>query len=151
MWNFILALHSVSWRALPCPRTWLAKRHDLSCQPSLCWTAMESTAPRASTWRQRKQEFAPLWARKSPWKVAEHAKGLVCLTGGEEGILAASLAQGGSEKARRDIEKLLTIFGKRNVYVEVQRHFDPAEETRNQAAVCLAEGLHLPLLATNGV
>ena len=84
-------------------------------------------------------------------EVAEHAKGLVCLTGGEEGILAASLAQGGSEKARRDIEKLLTIFGKRNVYVEVQRHFDPAEETRNQAAVCLAEGLHLPLLATNGV
>jgi len=84
-------------------------------------------------------------------EVAEHAKGLVCLTGGQEGILAAALAQGGSEEARRNIEKLLTIFGKRNVYVEVQRHFDPAEETRNQAAVCLAHRLHLPLLATNGV
>src|SRR5207244_280058 len=60
MWNFILALHSVSWRALPCPRTWLAKRHDLSCQPSLCWTAMESTAPRASTWRPRKQVGAEI-------------------------------------------------------------------------------------------
>src|SRR5215472_16636069 len=84
-------------------------------------------------------------------EVAEHAKGLVCLTGGQEGILAASLAQGGSEEARRNIEKLLTIFGKRNVYVEVQRHFDPGEETQNQAAVCLAQRLHLPLLATNGV
>src|SRR5947208_15809535 len=62
-------------------------------------------------------------------EVAERAKGLVCLTGGAEGILAASLAQGGSEQARRDIEKLLTILGNMHVYVEVQRHVDAAEET----------------------
>src|SRR5271163_5291641 len=63
-------------------------------------------------------------------EVAECAEGLVCLTGGEEGVLAASLAGGGETKSRFDIENLASIFGKRNVFVEVQRHFDPAEEDR---------------------
>jgi error-prone DNA polymerase len=84
-------------------------------------------------------------------EVAEHAKGLVCLTGGEEGVLAASLSEKGFDEARRNIEKLTVLFGKKNVYVEVQRHCDPVEERRNQTAVRLAETLGLPLLATNGV
>ena len=84
-------------------------------------------------------------------EVAEHAEGLVCLTGGGEGILAACLAHEGYEEARRNIERLVAIFGKRSVYVEVQRHFDPVEEVRNQAAVRIAETLNLPLLVTNGV
>jgi error-prone DNA polymerase len=83
--------------------------------------------------------------------IAECAEGLVCLTGGEEGVLAASLAGGGETKARFDIERLVSIFGKRNVFVEVQRHFDPAEEDRIEAAVEIAASVHLPLLATNGV
>jgi error-prone DNA polymerase len=84
-------------------------------------------------------------------EVAEHAEGLVCLTGGPEGLLAASLARGGYDEACRNVKKLISLFGKRSVYVELQRHFDPAEEQRNQAAVQIARSLNLPLLATNGV
>src|SRR5258707_4526504 len=84
-------------------------------------------------------------------EIAEHAEGLVCLTGGEEGVLAASLANKGFAEARKNIEKLTALFGKKNVYIEVQRHCDPIEERRNQAAVRLAKTLDLPLLATNGV
>jgi error-prone DNA polymerase len=84
-------------------------------------------------------------------EVAECTEGIVCLTGGEEGLLAASLAGGGKTKARFDIENLVSIFGKRNVFVEVQRHFDPAEEDCIEAAVEIAASVHLPLLATNGV
>ncbi|PYT74409.1 MAG: error-prone DNA polymerase, partial [Acidobacteria bacterium] len=84
-------------------------------------------------------------------EVAEHAEGLVCLTGGEEGVLAASLSNKGFEDARKDIELLTTIFGRKNVYVELQRHCDVVEERRNQAAVRIGETLGLPLLATNGV
>jgi len=84
-------------------------------------------------------------------EIAEYAEGLVCLTGGEEGVLAASFSNKGYNAARKNIEKLTAIFGKSNVYVEVQRHRDPVEERRNQAAVQLAETLSLPLLATNGV
>jgi len=84
-------------------------------------------------------------------EIAEHAEGLVCLTGGEEGVLAASLSNKGYDEARKNIEKLTVLFGTKNVYVELQRHRDPVEERVNQAAVRLGEVLGLPLLATNGV
>src|SRR5262249_42507418 len=84
-------------------------------------------------------------------EVAEHAEGLICLTGGEEGVLASSLSNKGLYDARKNVELLKTIFGRKNVYVELQRHCDVVEERRNQAAVRLAETLGLPLLATNGV
>ena len=78
-------------------------------------------------------------------------KGLVCLTGGDEGPLAYSLRTGGREAARKCLEQLCAIFGRENIYVELQRHFSIEEERRNQVAIELARCLHLPLLATNGV
>jgi error-prone DNA polymerase len=83
--------------------------------------------------------------------IAEHSQGLVCLTGGDEGPLAAALARGGYAEALREVERLTHIFGSSNVFVELQRHFDREEEHRNQAAVRIARSLKLPLLATNGV
>ena len=84
-------------------------------------------------------------------EIAKHADGLVCLTGGVEGVLAASLANHGYDEARKNVERLISLFGRKNVYVELQRHCDSEEERRNQAAVRLAETLNLPPLATNGV
>ncbi|MGB8784006.1 MAG: error-prone DNA polymerase [Terriglobales bacterium] len=81
----------------------------------------------------------------------EHADGLICLTGGEEGPLAAALAQAGPQAACAAIQRLVQIFGPSNVYVELQRHFHRDEEYRNRVAIEIAEALHLPLLATNGV
>ncbi len=87
----------------------------------------------------------------TPEEVREHSRGLVCLTGGEEGPLAAALERGGMDEARREIEKLVSVFGQNNVYVELQRHFERDEEYRNRAALEIAESLRLPVLATNGV
>jgi error-prone DNA polymerase len=84
-------------------------------------------------------------------ELLEHAEGLICLTGGAEGLLAAALQQGGIEEARERVDQLIGIFGSGNVYVELQRHFQREEESRNRAAIDLARQLHLPLLATNGV
>src|SRR5690349_19163537 len=47
-------------------------------------------------------------------EIAEHAQGLVCLTGGKEGPLAAALARGGADSARECVERLCAIFGRRN-------------------------------------
>ena len=80
-----------------------------------------------------------------------HSEGLICLTGDESGPLAHALAQGGEVAARQILHQLTEIFGRENVYVELQRHADRFQEARNQAAVTLARELHLPLLATNGV
>jgi len=81
----------------------------------------------------------------------EYAGGLICLTGDDNGPLAAALAEGGIEEARRAVGRLVSIFGRDNVYVELQRHFLREEESRNQAAVEIARTLRLPILATNGV
>jgi error-prone DNA polymerase len=77
--------------------------------------------------------------------------GLICLTGGDEGPLAYALRNGGKGKARQCLQQLCVIFGRENVYVELQRHFSIEEERRNQAAIELAREMHLSLLATNGV
>jgi error-prone DNA polymerase len=84
-------------------------------------------------------------------ELEEHAEGLICLTGGDEGPLAAALQHGGMEEAHRQIEQLSRIFGPGNVYVELQRHHHREEEARNRAAISIARSNNLPLLATNGV
>ena len=81
----------------------------------------------------------------------QYSKGLVCLTGGDEGLLAAALSNGGYDAALKAVENLVGIFGQRNVYVELQRHFNREEEHRNRTAVSIARSLNLPLLATGGV
>ena len=84
-------------------------------------------------------------------ELEEHAYGLICLTGGADGPLATALQHGGIEEARQQIEQLISLFGRGNVYIELQRHFHREEETRNRAAIAIARSLNLPLLATNGV
>jgi error-prone DNA polymerase len=81
----------------------------------------------------------------------QYASGLVCLTGGDEGPLAAALTRGGEEAGRETVERLMRIFGRENVYVELQRHREREGEWRNQAALRIARSLHLPVIATNGV
>ncbi len=83
--------------------------------------------------------------------LSEFSDGLVCLTGGEEGPLAAAIHAGGEAAGRQCVEHLIELFGRTNVYIELQRHGDRAEEVRNQTALRIAESLHLPILATNGV
>jgi len=87
--------------------------------------------------------------RLASGELAAYANGLVCLTGGDEGPLAHALANGGVERATQAVEQLCEIFGRRNVYVELQRHYCREEEARNQAAIEIARKLSLPLLATN--
>ncbi len=96
--------------------------------------------------RARKGEGSAL-----PEEIAELNRGLICLTGGEEGPLAYALAQGGLDAGVKCVQELCGMFGRQNVYVELQRHSSREDEARNQAAVAIARKLKLPLLATNGV
>ncbi|MGA8110825.1 MAG: error-prone DNA polymerase, partial [Acidobacteriaceae bacterium] len=71
--------------------------------------------------------------------------------GGDEGPLAAALTTGGERAGRALLEDLIALYGRENVYVELQRHQLPDEEARNQAALRLARSMRLPIVATNGV
>jgi len=84
-------------------------------------------------------------------EIEERACGLVCLTGGEEGLLSEALRRGGHDEGLRTVEHLVQVFGPKNVYVELQRHRNRHQALRNKAAVSIARRLRLPLLATNGV
>jgi error-prone DNA polymerase len=68
----------------------------------------------------------------TPEEFAEFAEGLVCL-------------------AARPDARIADLFGAKNVYVELQRHYHRAEEARNQALLDFARRHGLPLVATNGV
>src|SRR5262249_12294795 len=84
-------------------------------------------------------------------ELQNHAQGLICLTGDEHGPLAYALKNGGLSGARQLLQQFISIFGRENVYVELQRHFNRHQESRNRAAINLAQEFRLPLLATNGV
>lgn len=89
-------------------------------------------------------------AAATPEDLVDHAKGVICLTGGDEGPLTLAL-QKGQQEASACLTTLAAIFGRDNVYAELQRHYDRRQEARNQAVVDLARSLGIPLLATNGV
>jgi len=81
----------------------------------------------------------------------EFSAGLICLTGGDEGPLAAALADNGQTGARKLADRLTAIYGRGNLYLELQRHGQREEECRNQSLLSLASTLNLPVIATNGV
>jgi error-prone DNA polymerase len=136
-----------------CPPQWLP--HRIPSEP-VRWALLAET----QTGYQNLCRLITRFKLREPHKaegsarladVAEFSRGLICLTGGGEGPLASALARGGYNEAQREVERLVHIFGPHHVFVELQRHYDRAEEHRNQAAVRIARALNLPLLATNGV
>src|SRR5215216_2533490 len=87
-------------------------------------------------------------------ELAAHAAGLVCLTGGFDGPIARAIHARDSDNvknAQQATEWLIELFGKKNVYAELQRHLDREEEARNLLVINIARRNRLPLLATNGV
>jgi error-prone DNA polymerase len=85
----------------------------------------------------------------TPDELAEYSQGLICLTGTDDGPLR--FFSGSEDQNRQTVEWLINVFGRENVYAELQRHFNREEEARNQRVIELARRLGLPLLATNGV
>jgi error-prone DNA polymerase len=81
----------------------------------------------------------------------EFSAGLICLTGGNEGPLASALASNGNSETRKLADRLTSLYGRGNLYLELQRHGQREEECRNQSLLTLASSLNLPVIATNGV
>ena len=84
-------------------------------------------------------------------ELPEFVEGLVALTGDKEGPLVKAMGGGRGELTGTVLERLLQIFGRKNLFVEIQRHHLRGEDLLNQSIVELASQFRLPLLATNGV
>ena len=81
-------------------------------------------------------------------RVAEHADGLILLTGGTRGPLVRLLAEGREAEARALLEQMAAAFGDR-VAVELHRHGLPVEAAVEPGLIALADRLGMPLVATN--
>lgn len=66
----------------------------------------------------------------------EHNDGLIALAGAAP---------------RPDLDRLLAIYGRDRLYVELQRHLDDQQAHVNRAAQAQAESMGVPLVATNDV
>ena len=76
-----------------------------------------------------------------------YGAGLICLAGGARSPLALALTRGNDPRALCD--RLGTIFGRGNFYIDLGRHLDPAEERLNRRLAALAAACGVPLVATN--
>ena len=83
-------------------------------------------------------------------RVLECAEGLICLTGGGDGLLNKRAAAGRLDEVRGRLKELQAAFGDR-LYVELQRHGRQEEAASEGVLVDLAYELGLPLVATNDV
>ena len=81
--------------------------------------------------------------------LAEHAQGLIGLSGCLKGEVAESLTEGRYDGARAAAATFSDIFGKGNFYLEIQDQGVPEEKCINPHLLKLEQELGLPLVATN--
>ena len=89
--------------------------------------------------------------RLNPAHLAEHAGGVVLLTGGRGGPLSELLAEGRRKDARRLLHEYREWYGPDGVYVELQQNFLKGDTPRNRELATLARNAGIPLVATNDV
>ncbi len=80
--------------------------------------------------------------------LALYHEGLICLTGGPEGVIDRALAANDFRFAEAALHALKSVFGDR-LYVEIQRHGLQQERVVEPLLLDLAYDNHLPIVATN--
>ena len=89
--------------------------------------------------------------RLDPAYLAEHADGVIVLTGGRDGPLSKLLSEGRRREAHRLLSNYLEWYGPDGVYVELQRNFLKGDDQLNRELAALARETGVPLVATNDV
>ncbi len=78
----------------------------------------------------------------------KHAAGIICLTGGIKGPVAQYLLHNQNKTAEESLKRLNKVFANR-LYIELQRHGWPEEESVEEPLIELAYKHDIPLVATN--
>lgn len=89
-------------------------------------------------------------ARGLPFeRFADHAAGLICLTGGGRGLLTRFVSAGQESAAAHYLRRLRELFPER-LYVMLEKHA-PDDETRVARLAALARPLALPVVAAHDI
>jgi len=84
------------------------------------------------------------------WELLEHHhEGLIATTGCLGGVVLQALLVGDDALALQRAARLQDIFGKENLFVELQDHGLAAQHTTNPKLIEIADSIGAPLLATN--
>ena len=84
------------------------------------------------------------------WELLEkYSDGLICSTGCLGGHVLQSLLRGDDKGALEKAARLQDIFGKDNLFVEIQNHGIPAQIETNPKLIEIARKIGAPLIATN--
>jgi DNA polymerase-3 subunit alpha len=84
------------------------------------------------------------------WELLErHHDGLIATTGCLGGVVLQALLSGDQEEAERRAARLQDIFGRDNLFVELQDHGLDDQHRTNPQLIEIAKRLNAPLLATN--
>jgi DNA polymerase-3 subunit alpha len=84
------------------------------------------------------------------WELLErHSEGLIATTGCLGGVVLQALLAGDEAEAERRAARLQDIFGRDNLFVELQDHGLAAQQRTNPQLIEIARRLDAPLLATN--
>jgi len=83
--------------------------------------------------------------------LAEHAEGLIALSGCRKGEVAALAERGELREAREAAVRYWGVFGSESYFIELQDNLVYEDEERNEALIALAQDLGLGVVATNNV
>jgi error-prone DNA polymerase len=87
-----------------------------------------------------------------PWRrLADHARGLIVLSGCRHSQIARLLLERDAEAARRVAERFTAIFGRDHFFLELQRHHQRGDRRLNDRLAELGHRLGLRLVATGNV
>ena len=97
--------------------------------------------------RAAKGESVTTWG-----DLEDRTDGLICLAGGANAPLTAAKCNFAIRNLQFElcISRLRSLFPNR-LYIDLQRHLDPAEERLNRTLIAIAEHFRIPLVATNDV
>ena len=85
-------------------------------------------------------------------RLAQEVSGVTwVLTGDSTGVVPAALCAEGPSAARRELERLVDLFGRDRVLVELWDHGDPLDHHRNDALAELAHRVGVGCIAANAV
>lgn len=76
-------------------------------------------------------------------RLERHTGEVACLTGGDDGPINRAFARGDNEGAYRMADRLIGLYGRENVFVEVERSYLPWEIGVNKKLLELADRLRL--------
>ena len=81
--------------------------------------------------------------------LATYKEGIIVLTGAFSGFLGKDILEGQTEKAEQNLAKILAIFGKDNVYLELCARYFEEQKKVNNWKLEIAQKLNLQLVATS--